>query len=207
MAALITILNVTRSTSRKNMAVAMFATLSDVLAGCVARVKADACASLFTAATGPDGKAPADTLGAAQSIARNMAYKPERVFSLLDAFYPVPQGQKMRATPFMPYLGTAPSAWVLPLKFSGGGVAGGAKTMFTSEGDAWMNANFVVGSQGTDALWNGNLSKFASNGKPLSPSITGFADGGLLGPGFGLAVDANDRMGRQHQRTDDLALR
>jgi hypothetical protein len=84
-------------------------------------------------------------------------------------------------------------AELLPLKFTGGGVAGPAKIMFTSEGDAWINANFIVGSQGTDALWNGNLAKFASNGKPLSPNVTGFTGGGLLGPGFGLALDANDR--------------
>ena len=108
---------------------ATFATLSSVMAGCVAQVKADACASLFAAATGRDGKTPTDTLSAAQSIARNMAYTPGRVFALLDSFYPGSQGQKMRATPFVPYLGIAPSAWVLPLKFTGGGVAGSAKTM------------------------------------------------------------------------------
>ena len=72
---------------------ANFATLSDVLAGCMTRVKPDACNSLFAAATGRDGKAPADTLTAAISIAHHMAYKPERVFALLDAFYPVPQGK------------------------------------------------------------------------------------------------------------------
>jgi len=31
-----------------------------------------------------------------------MAYKPERVFALLDAFYPVPPGKHLRATPFAP---------------------------------------------------------------------------------------------------------
>jgi hypothetical protein len=179
--------------SSQTPTMAMFATLSNVMAGCVARVKADACARFFSAASGRDGKAPTDTLGAAQSIARDRAYKPERVFALLDAFYPVPQGKKMRATPYMPYLDIAPRAWVLPLKFAGGGMAGSAKTMFTSQGEAWMNANFVVGTQGSDALWNGNLAKFAPDGKPLSPMTTGFTGGGLLGPGFGLAVDANDR--------------
>ncbi len=179
--------------SSQTPTMATFATLSNVLAGCVTRVKADACANLFSAATGHDGKVHTDTLGAAQSTARNMAYKPERVFALLDEFYPVPQGKKMRLTPFMPYLDLAPSAWVLPLKFAGGGVAGSAKTMFTSKGEAWMNANFVVGTQGSDSLWNGNLAKFAPNGKPLSPMTTGFSGGGLLGPGFGLAIDANDR--------------
>src|SRR5262249_29782507 len=77
--------------SNQTPTMAMFATLSNVIAGCVAQVKADACASLFTAATGRDGKVPTDTLGAAQSIARNMAYKPERAFALLDPFYPVPK--------------------------------------------------------------------------------------------------------------------
>jgi hypothetical protein len=173
---------------------ANFATLSSVMAGCTTRVKADACASLFTAATGRDGKTPTDTLAAAHSIARNAGYKPERIFALLDAFYPVPQGKNLRATPFLPYLSFAPSAWVLPLKFAGGGYEGGAKVMFDSEGNAWSGANFIVGSQGGDALWDGNLAKFAPNGRALSPMTTGFTGGGLLGPGFGTAIDANDRV-------------
>src|SRR5262249_42858614 len=49
---------------------ANFATLADLLAGCAARVIADACAKLFAAATSPKGNAPTDTLTAAQSIAR-----------------------------------------------------------------------------------------------------------------------------------------
>ena len=180
--------------STQTPTMANFATLSSVLAGCTTRVDADACASLFAAATGRDGKAPTDTLAAAISIAHNMAYKPERVFALLDAFYPVPQGKHLRATPFMPYLAFAPSAWVLPLKFSGGGNAGGAKVMFDSEGNAWSGDNFLVGWQGHDDLWDGNLSKFAPNGRPLSPMTSGFTGGGLLGPGFGTAIDANDRV-------------
>jgi hypothetical protein len=64
----------------------------------------------------------------------------------------------------------------------------------TARGNAWSGANFIVGSQGGDALWDGNLAKFSPNGKPLSPMTTGFAGGGLLGPGFGTAIDANDRV-------------
>ena len=143
---------------------------------------------------GRDGKVPADTLAAALSIAHNAGYKPERVFALLDAFYPVPKGKKLRAAPFMPYLSFAPGAWVLPLKFAGGGIAGGAKVMFDSQGNAWIGANFIVGGQGGDALWDGNMSEFAPNGRPLSPMTTGFTGGGLLGPGFGTAIDANDRV-------------
>ena len=180
--------------SNETPTMANFATLSSVLAGCTTRVKADACDSLFAAATGRDGKAPTDTLAAALSIAHNAGFKPERVFALLDAFYPVPQGKHLRATPFMPYLNFAPGAWVLPLKFSGGGNAGGAKVMFDSEGNAWSGDNFIVGWQGHDDLWPGNLSKFAPNGRPLSPMTSGFTGGGLLGPGFGTAIDANDRV-------------
>ena len=180
--------------STQTPTMANFATLSSVLAGCTTRVKADACDSLFAAATGRDGKTPTDTLTAALSIAHNPGFKPERVFALLDAFYPVPQGKHLRATPFMPYLSFAPGAWVLPLKFSGGGNAGGAKIMFDSEGNAWSGDNFLVGWQGHDDLWDGNLSKFAPNGRPLSPMTTGFTGGGLLGPGFGTAIDANDRV-------------
>ena len=48
--------------SNQTPTMANFATLSSVMAGCITRVKADACSSLFAAATGPDGKTPADTL-------------------------------------------------------------------------------------------------------------------------------------------------
>ena len=180
--------------STQTPTMAIFATLSSVLAGCTTRVTANACQSLFAAATGRDGKAPTDTLTAALSIARNAGFKPERIFALLDEFYPVPQGKHLRATPFMPYLSFAPGSWVLPLKFSGGGNAGGAKIMFDSEGNAWSGDNFLVGWQGHDDLWPGNLSKFGPNGRPLSPMTTGFTGGGVLGPGFGIAIDANDRV-------------
>src|SRR5262245_46012030 len=112
---------------------ANFATLADLLAGCATRVTADACSKLFAAATPPTGSAPSDTLTAAQSIARYPWYKPEQLFALLGEFYPVPQGRKLRPVPFMPYLNYAPSAWVLPLKFDGGGYRAGGKAMFDSE--------------------------------------------------------------------------
>ena len=179
---------------------ANFATLADVLAGCVTKVTADACDKLFVAATPPTGAVPTDTLNAAESIARYPWYQPGRLFALLDEFYPVPpvkmDGQpkppNMRAVPFMPYLSWEPSAWVLPLKFDGGGYRAGGKAMFDSEGNLWVGDNFTVGWQGQDALWQGNASKFAPNGKPLSPITTGFTGGGMEGGTFGAAVDAND---------------
>ncbi|MBA0088536.1 MAG: hypothetical protein HRJ53_26415 [Acidobacteria bacterium Pan2503] len=43
-----------------------------------------------------------------ESITHDMAYKPERVFALLDEFYPVPTGKTLRPTPFMPYRNYSP---------------------------------------------------------------------------------------------------
>ena len=126
---------------------ANFATLADMLCGCVTRATADACNKLFAAATPPTGTTPTDTLAAAQSIARYPWYQPERLFAVLDAVYSVPAGKTMRAVPFMPYLSFPPSAWVLPLKFDGGGYRAGGKAMFDSEGSLWVGDNFTVGWQ------------------------------------------------------------
>ncbi len=179
---------------------ANFATLADALAGCATRVTAGACDMLFQAATPPNGDAPTDTLTAAESIARYPWYRPGRQFALLDRFYPLPpvkmDGQprppNMRPVPFMPYLNWAPSAWVLPLKFDGGGYRAGGKAMFDSEGNLWVGDNFTIGWQGQDSLWQGNATKFAPNGRALSPITTGFAGGGMEGGTFGAAVDAYD---------------
>ena len=114
---------------------ANFATLADAMAGCTTQVVADACNKLFAAATPPTGAAPSDTLTAAQSIARHPWYKPERLFAFVGEFYPTPTGENLRPVPFMPYLAHSPSAWVLPLKFDGGGYRAGGKAMFDSEGN------------------------------------------------------------------------
>lgn len=167
-------------------------TLADVLAACVTQVRSDSCAKLFAAAKPPKGAEPADTLAVAESVMRYPWYQPERLFKLLEENYPVPEGKTMRDVPFMPYLSFAPSAWVFPLKFDGGGYRAGGKAMFDSEGNLWVGDNFTVGWQGQDTLWQGNATKFAADGKPLSPKTTGFAGGGMQGGTFGAAVDAHD---------------
>jgi hypothetical protein len=101
--------------SSQTPTMANFATLASLLAGCTTRITADACANLFAAATSPTGVVPPNTLGAAESIARNPAYHTDKLFALLNAFYPVPKGKLLRPTPNMPYLSFVPSAWVLPL--------------------------------------------------------------------------------------------
>ena len=120
--------------SSQTPTMANFATLASVLAGCVTRVLPEACQTVFLAAQGPSGGTPTDTLRAAHAIARAPWYQPNRLFRALEAFYPVPQGKTMRAVPYMPYLQWTPSAWVLPLKVTGGGYRAGGKAMFDSRG-------------------------------------------------------------------------
>jgi hypothetical protein len=178
--------------SAQTPTLANFATLASVMAGAITEVKADARSRFFAAATSPTGTVPTNTLAAVQSITRYPWYQPEKVFALLDDFYPVPKGKNLRPTPFMPYLSWAPSAWIFPLRFTGGGYSGAGKMMVDSEGNVWTGDNWLVGAQNQDALWDGNVSKFAPNGKPLSPMITGFTGGGVQGVGFGMAIDAQD---------------
>src|SRR5215471_16037602 len=63
--------------SSQTPTLANFATLADVLAGCVVRVVPDACNKLYGAAAGPEeGTALTDTLTAAESIAKYPWYQP-----------------------------------------------------------------------------------------------------------------------------------
>lgn len=98
----------------------------------------------------------------------------------------------------MPYLEYAPSAWIVGLKFSGGGIDGPSKLGFDSTGNAWVGDNFIVGDQAGfqpwNGNWNGNLSEFAPNGRVLSPMTSGFTGGGVFGPGFGTAVAADGKV-------------
>jgi hypothetical protein len=80
---------------------ANFATLADLLAGCVTQVKPDACSKLFAATILPKGDAPKDTLTAAESIARYPWYHPAEIYALLNEFYPVPKGENQRPAPFV----------------------------------------------------------------------------------------------------------
>ncbi len=83
---------------------------------------------------------------------------------------------------------------MLPLKIDGGGFRAGGKAMFDSEANLWVGDNFTVGWQAQDTLWQGNFTKFAPNGKPLSPMTTGFQGGGMAGGTFGAAVDGQDNV-------------
>jgi len=166
-----------------------------LLAGCITRVHGDACNKFFAVTTPPGGVAPTNTLTAAQNIARNPSHQAQELFALLDAFYPVPTGKAWRPVPFIPYLNFAPSAWTLSLVYAGGGLNSLGGIAIDGEGNMWADDNFLVGSQST--IWSqfgGGLSKIAPNGRPLSPMTFGYRGGGIDGPGFGLAIGADDRV-------------
>ena len=110
------------------------------------QVKPEACSHFLAAAATPDGIVPKDTLTAVESITRYPWHQPERGFNLLDEFYSVPAGKNMRPTPFMPYLGWAPSAWIFPLRFTGGGYSAAGKMGVDSEGNVWAGDNWIVGA-------------------------------------------------------------
>jgi len=59
----------------------------------------------------------------------------------------------------------------------------------------WANDNFMVGAQSTiHQDFGGGISKFSPNGKAISPPTLGYRGGGIDGPGFGIAIAANDHV-------------
>jgi len=146
----VTIQDALNSTQTPTMA--NFATLANIIAGAITRVLPDAPGRFFAAAADPYGVVPTNTLLAAESIARQPWNQPGRIFALLNEFYPLPPGRNLRPTPFTPYLLWAPSAWVFPLKFTGGGLSAPGKMGLDSEGNLWAGDNFIVGAQNQDAL-------------------------------------------------------
>ncbi len=169
-------------------------TLGNLLAACVTAMP-DACARLFDVATPPGGAAPTDTLSAAQNIARYPSHNADELFGLLDEFYPLPEGKRYRDVAHVPYLTFAPSAWTLSLVYSGGGYSGVGGIAIDGEGNMWANDNFMVGSQTTIFdQFGGGVSKFAPNGQPLSPPITGYLGGGVDSAGWGIAISDDDKV-------------
>jgi DNA-binding beta-propeller fold protein YncE len=180
--------------SSQTTTLAKFNTLGNLLSACVA-AGAPACQQLFKVATPPGGAPPADTLTALQNIARNPSHRADELFSLFETLYPLPKGERWRAVPYIPYLNFAPSAWTLSLVYAGGGLNSLGGIAIDGEGNMWADDNFLVGAQSTIFEgFGGGLSKLAPDGTPLSAMTTGFRGGGIDGPGFGIAISADDKV-------------
>ncbi|QDV22529.1 Vgb family protein [Aureliella helgolandensis] len=180
--------------SSETTTLAKFNTLGILLTACVTEIP-DACNKFFEAATPPGGVTPTNTLAAAQNVARYPSHHANEIFGLLNEFYPVPAGTRWREVDLIPYLNFAPSSWTLSLVYSGGGYNGVGGIAIDGEGNMWSSNNFLVGGQTTIFDWvGGGISKFAPNGKPLSPMIKGFRGGGVDSAGWGIAVSGDDKV-------------
>ncbi len=182
-------LNAPRTTT-----LAKFNTLGLLLSGCVTAIP-DACDKLFEAATPPGGAAPTDTLQAAQNIARHPWHNADTLFGLLDAFYPVPEGERYRDVDLIPYLFFPPSSWTLSLVYGGGGFYAVGGAALDEDGNFWTNNNWLIGSQTTIfQQFGAGVGRFDTNGAALSPAITGYRGGGLDSPGWGIAFAPDDKV-------------
>ena len=150
-------------------------------------------ARFFKAAALTGGATPKNTLEAMAGIARASYAAPKELFALFEEAYPQPKDGSRRA-PFLPYLAWTPPDFMLSLCFAGGGCCANGRFMFDAEGNLWSGQNWMPGSQsGVIHSIGGGVTKFTSNGTPLSPPITGFTGMGLDGVGWGTAV-TRDRV-------------
>jgi hypothetical protein len=100
-------------------------TLANVIAACIntsggTASQANACGSLFTLATSPNGAVASDTIGAVLNILENPANNVLSIYNLAGS-----------ASPFQPGLTAAPANWSLPLVANGAGSAQFANATYT----------------------------------------------------------------------------
>lgn len=167
--------------------------LANLIAACVNNVP-DAATKLFEYTTPPyGGDAPTNTFEAMFNIARYPANNVKEIYDWSKA-----------AETYLPALGAQPDAWTLAVKVNDSGnddflFSGPGNVAFDKRGYAWITNNTVQGTP--------NSGQFAvvlkPNGKPADGTPTTPSDGpdglpksplfggGLLGGGFGVAVDKN----------------
>lgn len=170
--------------------------LANLIAACVNNVP-DAAKKLFEYTTPPyGGDAPTNTFEAMFNIARFPANNVTKIYDWSKA-----------AETYSPALEAQPDAWTLAVKVNDSGdddflFGGPANIAFDKRGYAWITNNVVQGTP--------NSGRFAivlkPNGKPADgKSTTPWDDvhgapksplfgGGLLGGGFGVAIDHDLRV-------------
>ena len=182
-------INSTQTTTLANLN-----TLGSLVTASLTVANDDWRARFFKAATPTGGATPKNTLEAMAGIAREPWADAKALYALFDEIYPQPKDGTRRAAPFVPYLAYVPSDFALSLCFAGGGVYAPGRFMFDADGNLWSGQNWMPGSQsGVNHSIGGGVVRFAPNGTPLSPPITGFTGMGLDGVGWGTAV-TNDKV-------------
>ena len=147
-------------------------------------------ARFLKAATPTGGATPKNILEAIEGIARQPWAAANDLYALFDEAYPQSENPLLRRhAPFAPYLAYAPKDFALSLVFTGGGNYSAGRLMFDAQGNLWSGQNWLPGSQsGVIHGIGGGTIKFAPNGTPLSPPITGFTGMGVDGIGWGTGV-------------------
>jgi hypothetical protein len=144
-------------------------------------------ATLYSLGTPPGGTPPRDSLTAIQNIARNPANEAPAIYE---------QSQSMQL--FQPVLDAAPLAWTLAVKVNNSGsdekgkmFGGPGNLKFDKDGRAWILNNVVQGTPDA-TIWSIVL---GYDGKPAvgddGALMSPFTGGGLLGPGFGIDIEAS----------------
>ena len=147
-------------------------------------------ARFLKAATPTGGATPKNILEAIEGIAGQPWAAANDLYALFDEAYPQSENPLLRRqAPFAPYLAYAPKDFALSLVFTGGGNYSAGRLMFDGQGNLWSGQNWLPGSQsGVIHGIGGGTIKFAPNGTPLSPPITGFTGMGVDGIGWGTGV-------------------
>ena len=142
-------------------------TLANILSTCVGSSGTGGeCSNVFAAVTPSGETEPTNTLDAALMIAQNPGNNVAAIFAFAPA-----------TPPFQPSLSAAPSDWLLPISYTGGGLDDPAALAVDAAGNIWVGNASVAGG----------VAEFSSQGLALSP-IGGITGGGLT-ENFGLTID------------------
>ena len=167
---------------------ATFNSLANLVASCVAAESI--CSTLFRRAAPPGGAAPRTVLQALANITKYPSHNVRRLFRLA----------RTNAT-YRRALTTAPTSWLLFVKFTGGFysryassnlMSGPGNVVFDRQGFAWINDNYVPTGRTAVACAGLRLLKFYPWGAPYRR--TPYFGGGLSGAGFGIALDPLGRV-------------
>ena len=152
-------------------------TLADIVGGCT-QGSVRTCRRLFVAARPPGASPPTNTLQAVLDIAHHPTNNSVRLFAL------------RKTHSYGPQLNTAPTAWVLSLKYTAGGFNGPGRMAFDSHGSVWVTNNFEPPTPNTSAGFG--LISLSPTGKPINSSPV--EGGGLEGVWWGIAIDQRDHV-------------
>ena len=152
-------------------------TLADIVGGCT-QGSVRTCRRLFVAARPPGASPPTNTLQAVLDIAHHPTNNSVRLFAL------------RKTHSYGPQLNTAPTAWVLSLKYTAGGFNGPGRMAFDSHGNVWVTNNFEPPTPNTSAGFG--LISLSPTGKPINSSPV--EGGGLEGVWWGIAIDQRDHV-------------